>query len=30
MRGVRWGDEKKSITVIYTGDRVSRVFKQGF
>ena len=29
-RGVRWGDESKSITVIYTGDRVSRLFKKGF
>jgi hypothetical protein len=29
-RGVRWGDDKKSVTVIYTGDRVSRVFKKGF
>ena len=29
-RGVRWGDDKKSITVIYTGDRVSRLFKKGF
>ncbi|HKB04729.1 MAG TPA: hypothetical protein VKD90_21070 [Gemmataceae bacterium] len=29
-RGVRWGDDKKSITVIYNGDRVSRIFKKGF
>ena len=29
-RGVRWGDDKKSITVIYMGDRVSRIFKKGF
>ena len=29
-RGVRWGDDKKSITVIYNGDRVTRVFKKGF
>ena len=29
-RGVRWGDDKKSITVIYQGDRVSRIFKKGF
>jgi hypothetical protein len=29
-RGVRWGDDRKSITVIYTGDRVSRLFKKGF
>jgi hypothetical protein len=29
-RGVRWGDDKKSITVIYMGDRASRIFKKGF
>jgi len=29
-RGVRWGDDKKSITVIYNADRVTRVFKKGF
>jgi|SRR6187200_2902270 len=29
-RGVRWGDDKKWITVIYMGDRVSRIFKKGF
>jgi hypothetical protein len=29
-RGVRWGNDKKSITVIYQGDRVSRIFKKGF
>lgn len=29
-RGVRWGDDKKSVTVIYTGDRVSRLSKKGF
>ena len=29
-RGVRWGDDKKSITVIYMGDRVNRIFKKGF
>lgn len=29
-RGVRWGDDKKSITVIFTGDRASRIFKKGF
>jgi hypothetical protein len=29
-RGVRWGDDKKSITVIYSGDRASRIFKKGF
>jgi hypothetical protein len=29
-KGVRWGDDKKSITIIYMGDRVNRVFKKGF
>jgi hypothetical protein len=29
-RGVRWGDDKKSITVIFMGDRASRIFKRGF
>ena|SRR5947209_1276523 len=29
-RGVRWGDDSKSVTVIYTGGRVSRIFKKGF
>jgi hypothetical protein len=29
-RGVRWGDDKKSVTVIYVSDRVSRIFKKGF
>jgi hypothetical protein len=29
FRGVRWGDDTKSITVIYNGDRVSRLFKKG-
>jgi hypothetical protein len=29
LRGVRWGDDKKSITVIYNGDRVTRLFKKG-
>jgi hypothetical protein len=29
LRGVRWGDDKKSITVVYNGDRVSRLFKKG-
>src|SRR5204862_2951835 len=29
-RGMRWGDDQKSITVIYAGDRVSRIFKKGF
>jgi hypothetical protein len=29
-RGVRWGDDKKWITVIFMGDRASRIFKKGF
>lgn len=29
-RGVRWGDDNKSITVIYMGDRATRIFKKGF
>lgn len=29
-RGVRWGDDKKSITVIFVNDRASRIFKKGF
>ena len=29
-RGVRWGDDKQSITVVYLGDRVHRMFKKGF
>jgi hypothetical protein len=29
-RGVRWGDDSKSVTVIFTSDRASRVFKKGF
>jgi hypothetical protein len=29
-RGVRWGDDKRSITVIYIGDRANRIFKKGF
>jgi hypothetical protein len=29
-KGVRWGDDKRSITVIYMGDRASRIFKKGF
>ena len=29
-RGVRWGDDKKSITVIFMGHRASRIFKKGF
>jgi hypothetical protein len=30
VRGVRWGDDSKSITVIYSGGRVNRLFKKGF
>jgi hypothetical protein len=30
LRGVRWGDDGKSITVIYAGGRVARLFKKGF
>jgi hypothetical protein len=29
LRGVRWGNEKKSVTVIFRNDRVFRVFPQG-
>lgn len=29
-KGKRYGSESKSITVIYLGDRVARVFKKGF
>jgi len=29
-RGVRWGDDKKSVTVVFTGNRVTRIFKKGF
>ena len=29
MRGVRWGSEKKSVTVIYKNDRLFRAFQQG-
>ena len=29
-RGVRWGDDKKSVTVIFVGGRVTRIFKKGF
>ena len=29
-RGLRWGDDKKSITVIFMGDRAQRIFKKGF
>lgn|SRR5262245_35464924 len=29
-RGVRWGDDKKSVTVVFVGDRVTRIFKKGF
>jgi hypothetical protein len=30
VRGVRWGDDKKSVTVVFTGNRVTRIFKKGF
>lgn len=29
-RGVRWGDDKKSVTVVFIGDRANRIFKKGF
>lgn len=29
-RGIRWGDDSKSITVVFTNDRVTRIFKKGF
>jgi hypothetical protein len=29
LRGVKWGDDKKSVTVIYKNDKVFRVFPQG-
>ncbi len=29
LRGLHWGDNKKSVTVIFRGDRVFRVFPQG-
>jgi len=29
-KGLRWGDDKKSITVIFISDRASRIFKKGF
>jgi len=29
-RGVRWGDDKKSVTVVFIGNRVTRIFKKGF
>ena len=29
-KGIRWGDDKKSITVIFMSDRASRIFKKGF
>ena len=30
VRGVRWGDDSKSITVVFSNDRVIRLFKKGF
>jgi hypothetical protein len=29
MRGMKWGDDKKSVTVIYKNDKVYRIFSQG-
>lgn len=29
-KGIRWGDDEKSITVIFMSDRASRIFKKGF
>ena len=29
-KGIRWGNEKKSITVIFLGERVNRTVKKGF
>ena len=29
MRGIRWGDDKKSVTVIFRSDKVFRVFPKG-
>ncbi len=29
LRGVRWGDEKKNVTVVFRNDKVFRVFTQG-
>ncbi|MSR51901.1 MAG: hypothetical protein EXS09_01255 [Gemmataceae bacterium] len=29
-KGIRWGDDKKFITVIFMSDRASRIFKKGF
>jgi hypothetical protein len=29
LRGIRWGDDKKSVTVIFRSDRVFRVFPKG-
>jgi hypothetical protein len=29
LRGVRWGDDKKWVTVIYKNEKVFRVFTQG-
>jgi hypothetical protein len=30
LRGIRWGDDKKSVTVIFRSDRAIRVFPKGF
>lgn len=29
LRGIRWGDEKRSVTVVFRNDKVFRVFPQG-
>ena len=29
-KGLRWGDDSKSVTVIFINDRASRIFKKGF
>jgi len=29
-KGMRWGDDKKSVTVIFLSDRANRIFKKGF
>jgi hypothetical protein len=30
FRGIRWGDDKKSVVVVFRGDRVFRRFPKGF
>lgn len=29
LRGLRWGDDKKSVTVVFRSDKVYRVFPKG-